>query len=332
MFATNGHMIFSRRRLGRSLPRRALIAAVAVGLFAVTALPGPATAHVDGPEQPDAAVGEDCDEFVSFPDVPYTAAAALVPASYRRRVWRDDFGNLKDPDAETSKLFVVARRCKTLKVGGKAVPDAIDSYIAVILNPPDPEHAEDEAPHPSGVTPGDPTVSPIDETIPLDTYLVQWATNNQPRATWLRSGTGLEDEDVTVINDLVFDYKPADGTFTFKVPARAPSPYTIQARVSQPSGTEWYAGQNQWWEAKVGTVIIFAVAPVAVFGSGEGTITSDDAHSPLGRTFGNQQTRATGIYADRGIPVDPFSMAFYGWGEWTKCVRNDTNPCTPDDH
>jgi hypothetical protein len=333
---------------------------VAAGLLATFAAPAPA--EVDS----GTAIGSNCLEFVAQPDVPYEEARQLIPEKYRDNyVVRPDelstggFGTLSDPSAKTAKLFVTGRRCDTLKVGDKTAQNVIDAYIAVpILEPGVGQVCDDPlddqscttapgepAPNESGVTPLDPNASPIDEFLPLENYLVQWVTNSQLRANWLKQGAGL-DAGVTVIEDpdLVFSYKPLAGTvepnFTVKVTPPAPSPYTIKAKVTEPGGLAWYSGQNQWWGTGNRTLIIFAEAPVFFFGLQEGgTITAEDPNSPLGRAFGDKQDpgceRSGCVLAafdgDKGITADPFEFNFYAEGFWTKCIRAVQSPCTRDE-
>lgn len=347
MFTRQGKRGICRPR--RRLLVRGRMVAVATGLLALALLSEPAAAHADATP----AVGHDCHEFAGMPDVPYAAAEELVPDAYTVR--RDDaFGDLDDPLADTVKLLVTARRCQSLTVGDEGVDDVIDTYIAVPIYTPgvetfcaerlDPNSCRtvpgEPAPNKGGVTPLDPTVSPIDEALPLETYVVQWVTNKQLRATWLRRGIGLGDDVTLAREGLTFDYDPAPCclipdavNFRVTVPSSAPSPFKLEARVTEPGGLPWYAGQNQWWDGEDGTAIIFAEAPVFYFGLQDGgKITSSDRSSPLGRTFGDRQDRLMGGDGDKGIAFDAFSFNFYEEGRWSKCIRDgDQGPCA-DNH
>jgi hypothetical protein len=306
----------------------ALLGTVLAAIGLLGTLAAPAAAEVDS----GTALGNNCYEFVAFPEVPYQRADDLVPDNYS--VIADDKGT-EDESDDTASLFITARRCDSLRVGDRTVSNLIDSYIAVPIRGPgscdrlDPQDCApgDPAPNESGFTPLDPHLSPIDELLPLETYLVQWVTNSHLRATWLKQGVGL-DAGVTVIEgqNLAFNYDPVPGfvagavdpDFSARVPPPAPSPYTINAKVTEPGGVPIYAGQNQWWDTGDRTLIIFAEAPVSYFGLQEGgTITADDPNSPLGRSFGSERTRPTSP-----APVDPFEFNFYEQGFWTKCVRN----------
>lgn len=97
--------------------------------------------------------------------------------------------------------------------------------------------------------------------------------------------------------------------------------------MTEPGGIAYEAIPNQWWETKVGTMVVFADSPNAFFGLAEGTITSDDPDSPLGQVFGGQPQRPTSADGDKGITVDAFNFSFYPIGEWTKCVLNDVGEC-----
>lgn len=304
-----------RGRLRRGLVRRTKVAAVTTALFAVTVV-GQPTAHAEDTGQPDV-VGYNCHEFIAFPGVPHEAAAKLVPED-------SGFTVARAPERpNTVTLFITSRRCERLYLLGKTAFDVIESYIAVPVQPPS------FAPRESSFGPsaGDNSV----ELIGLENYLVQWVTNSQLRATWLRQGTGLGDDRVQVIEDLVFDYDPmpgfvpgaVDGAFRVEVPPPAPSPYTIGAQVTEPGGVSWFARQNQWWATDAATTVIFADTDSAFFGTGNGTITSDDPNSPLGQAFGEKQERDTSTDPS----FIPFSFGFYTEGTWTKVVV-DRGGCT----
>jgi hypothetical protein len=303
----------------RARPHRRVGVLTAVIMTSVISIPADAHSPAIGEEQPQV-IGHNCNEFVAFPDVALEAAQRLLPDGYQAR--RDDFGTLEDPAADTANLLVVARRCERLEMLGRSDDNLIESYIAVVIEPPA------DAPRQSGFGPGNRDASvPL---VPLETYLVQWVTNSSLRAAWLTQGTGLAADDVIVSEDLELEYNASvnvpgtgDPNFVMNVPPPAPSPYTIEMQVTEPTQGPWDARQNQWWEAPSGTIVIFADGTPSFFGSGRGTITSLDDDSPLGKTFGhgNEQTRPTGGDADMGIPLDPFAFDFVPVVEWSKVVQ-----------
>lgn len=306
----------------RPVPRRgtSVITAVACGLALGVA--GSTTAYADHTGA--MVVGSGCYEFMAYPEVPYDKAQALIPdpAFEVRSTPFTESG--PPPPSDTAKLWINVRRCESLDVNGHTEADVIESYLAVPVRRPE------LTPRESGTGLLDAETLRFPKDSRLDNYLVQWATTSKVRAQWLRQHADLAEDQVLVIDDLVFDYVPAavpgavDETFTARVPEPAPSPFTINARVTEPGGEVLDAHQNQWWHTGM---VIYADATGA-FGTGDGTIRSDDPDSPLGQAFGgdpDDQTRPTNIDCHVGVCIpEPASFASYHEGTWTKrCFRGD---------
>ncbi len=289
----------------------AAVCALALGVAASTT----AFAHHTG----DTVVGHGCYEFMAYPEVAYDKAQALVsdPAFEVRSTPFTQSDS--PPPSETAKLWITVRRCERLDIDGHVEENVIESYLAVPVRRPE------FTPRESGTGLLDADTLRFPEDGRLDNYLVQWITTSKRRAQWLRQHADLAEDQVLVIDDLVFDYHPVpaaasggvDENFTASVPAPAPSPFTINARVTEPAGQLLDAHQNQWWHT--GSVI-YADATGA-FGTGDGTIRSDDPDSPLGQAFGgdpDDQTRPTNLECHVGTCVpEPASFASYHEGSWT---------------
>lgn len=304
------------------------ITAVA-GILAL-GLTGPTAASAQDPTY-DTVIGHGCHEFMAYPTVPYEAAQALVS--------NDDFTVRSTPFAEddpenrsTAKLWINVRHCESLEIFGQAVDDVIESYIAVPVRRPEftPRDRESGA----GVLDADAARVP---NIRLENFLVQWVTTSKLRARWLRQHADLGEDQVLVIDGLVFDYKPVpegmpgavDESFMARVPAPAPSPFTIEARVTEPGGEVLDARQNQWWH----TGMVIYADGTGAFGTGDGTIRSDDHTSPLGRAFGGEaddQARRTNIECHESICIPEPASFLSADGTWTKqCFRDDEwNGCS----
>lgn len=295
----------------------AVVCALALGVAPSTT----AFAHHTG----DTVVGHRCYEFMAYPEVAYDKAQALVsdPAFEVRSTPFTQSDS--PPPSETAKLWINVRHCDSLNIDGHTEATVIESYLAVPVRRPE------FTPRESGTGLLDADTLRFPENSRLDNYLVQWVTTSKRRAQWLRQHTDLDEDQVLVIDDLVFDYHPVpdavpgavDESFTARVPARAPSPFTITARVTEPGGELLDAHQNQWWHTGM---VIYADA-VGAFGTGDGTVHSDDHTSPLGRAFGgdpDDQTRPTNIDCHAGVCVpEPASFASYDHGTWTKrCFRS----------
>lgn len=139
------------------------------------------------------------------------------------------------------------------------------------------------------------------------------------------------------------------------VPRPAPSPFHVDATVHQPPACAGvgsdvgarcafpgFVAENWWADTDEGTVIIHAEAPAGASGStapAEGTITSDDPESPLGRLFGDRQSRAfcsdtdgnAGATCPAGLG-DPIGSSFFTGVQLTKCLRRTPGDCGPANH
>lgn len=248
---------------------------------------------------PEGIVYRNCHELLGFQEVPLDNVRAQVP---------DRYPDVDHDDDKLGDFYVSTRFCEEVEVAGIVVRNAIDSHISILIDPP----REPDPPHPSRFG------TPVE---PFDVYLVQWVTNNEPFATWMKQATGLGDK-VKLVHNLVFDYNPVPGhnhelpgavddSFQFVVPYPASSPFRIDAKVYEPSGCASalmiigskcafpshvgqyeFVAENWWADTDDGTVIIHAEplngASGTVPGSGSvrGRITSEDPDSPLGQMFG----------------------------------------------
>lgn len=307
---------------------------------------------------PDGIVYRNCHELLGFQEVPLENVEAQVP-----QVPKDRYKDLDHDDDKRGDFFVSTRFCEEVEVGGIVVRNAVDSHISIQIDPPQ----EPAPPHPSHF--GTP-----DE--PFDVYLVQWVTNNEPFATWMKQATGLGDK-VKLVHNLVYDYNPVPGhnhelpgavddSFQLVVPHPASSPFSIDAKVYEPSGCasalmivgpncafplhvgqHEFVAENWWADTDEGTVIIHAEplngASGTPAGSGSvmGSIKSEDPDSPLGQMFGGpepegDQERPLCHGPDPNSPCvaydtigDPFASFFFTEVQLTKCVRGDSDDCTP---
>lgn len=335
----------------------------------------PAAAHDLGATGPAGLTYQNCHEVVPFVEVDYKAADDLVPDGYT--VFKNSAGN--------ANLFLNTIGCESITVGGVTVKDVIESHLSIFIVPPypdDPVNPSDphnnhctqqpcpaQPPHPSFVTPARHVESAADSQLRLESYLLQWVTNSKEYARWLRQGTGLGDR-VHVVPGMVFDYDPrpghvpqpgyapaVDDSFFAKVPPPAPSPFHVgcdggesgcYAVITEPVPVTFEEGINWWADTEEGTVIIhseFHLGPNQRFGTADGTLTSDDENSPLGKLFGaskdaNIVSQATGEpkpsrQTKRFSSTDPELAAVSGEFtniQLTKCVRNAANPCSADNH
>lgn len=302
--------------------------AVAVAVLVSLWLPAsPGVAHDDDLiEQPDAVFQHNCHEVFPFVEVAYAAANDLVSPGYMP---------LRTPSGN-GLLQIATRHCDSLTVDGRSVPDAIDSYITVAIEPP--YEDTDAVPHPSFLTLGEHDDSADDPAFTrLELYIVQWVTNSAMHASWLKERTGLGDR-VKLVPTLVYDYRPApgflpgavDASFHFEAPPPAPSPFHVDAVVIEPGPVAWDVGQNMWAETGTGTVNIFGEHhrdADQLFAAADGTVASRDSASPLGITFGQQQTRRFSDSVEKA-----FSSGAFTDGQWTKCIRNVATPCTRENH
>ncbi len=295
-------------------------AIAAIGLATLATIVSPAAAHIpDSQVQPDAVIQGECYEVFPVVDVPAEATRKLVPERF-------EVDGDKDGRAQ---LLIAIRKCDSLSVGNVTVEDAIDSYISIRIDSLDSKE-EDAPPHTSFVQPvveGDVGEVPA---LPQEVYIIQWITNKKVHAAWLKDYTGLGNK-VRVVSDLVFNYNPEpdfvagaiDPVFEFDAPAPAPSPFRVDAKVIEPSGI-YDVRINLWAKSEEGTVIILGehhMGPDQRFGPAEGMVTSKDQDSPLSSLLEGQSTRSFG-----GL------SGFFSNGQWTKCVRNSSNPCTSNNH
>lgn len=330
---TTSWSVLSILRPSKPLLRVVLVMA-AFFMAATLVPPHAATAHVansvDEP-QPGALIHNRCREVFAFPQVPYEHADALVPEGYTVR----RFGDEKTGPA---RLLITTRYCEKLTVGGRTVRDAIDSYITVGLDERFPP-AIGAKPHESFIVPWEERSEiPGDEgVLRLESYLVQWVTNNELHAEWLKESTGLGDQ-VHLVRGLRYAYNPAlipgdTFNFFFEVPAPAPSRFHVEAKVTAPGPAAWDVGLNLWADTHRGILNIFGEhykGADQLFGPAEGTITSDNPSSPLGRMFGSEQERP--IWPPENPELQQFTSGFYTDVQWLKCVRTPANDCTRDDH
>lgn len=295
--------------LGQRIATRMGIPLSAAMLLAAAVWPLPALAH--DPElrvQPGALVQQNCSEVFAYPEVPANRIvdSGLVPAEYPIRA---------DSEGDAT-LLVGTHRCEYVSVDGRTAFDATDSYISVPIIPPEP------APHPSFLVPGEHADAEGSLLIPLEYYIVQWVTTSPAQAAWLTRETGLGAK-VNVVGDIAY------GPSGVVVPSPAPSPFRIDATVSEPTPVPWEPAVNLWADTGQGTVIIHGDHPYGAdqrFGSAEGTITALDPASALGRLLG-----AEPVPMNSGPNVF-FSTGAYGTGQWTQCVRDASNPCSAEQH
>lgn len=349
-----------------------MVIAVAIAL-AITAngspVPGPAAAHELGTVDPDGLTYHNCHEVVPLVEVDYDEADVLVPDGYT--VFKNSSGN--------AVLFLNTISCESITVGGVTDSNVMESHMSIFIVPPypnDPDNLSDhpdskpctdpetpcpaEPPHPSFITPGGHVTPAADSQLRLESYLIQWVTNSDAYANWMRHGTGLGDR-VRVVPDMEFNYDPqpahlpqplyapaVDLGFFAKVPPPASSPFHVGcdaeesdcfATVTEPSPVTWEEGINWWADTEEGTVIIhseFHRGPNQRFGPVQGTVTSDDPESPLGELFCARESRdgpCKGSQTRRFSTSDQFALS----GEFTdiqltKCVRNASNPCSAEEH
>lgn len=282
-----------------------------VAVAALAAVVSPPTALAHDPDvrvQPGALVQQNCSEVFAFPEVPVhrITDSGLVPEGYPVRA---------DSDGDAA-LLVTTHRCEYVTVDGRTVLDAIDSYVAVPIDPPNP------APHGSFLVPGEHIDAEGSLLIPLEYYLVQWVTTSPGQAAWLREKSGVGSR-VNVVGDIAYG---SSGVF---VPAPAPSPFRIDATVGEPGPLRWDPAVNLGADTGQGTVIIHGDHPYGAdqrYGSAEGTITALEPGSPLGKLLG------TGPVPMNSGPNVFFSTGFFGTAQWTQCVRNAESPCTAEQH
>lgn len=344
----------------------AAICAVLVISAAGPPVAAPAAAHDLGTVDPAGLTYRNCHEVAPFVEVDYAAADALVPPGYT--VFKNTAGN--------ANLFLNTINCESITVGGVTVQNVVESHMSIFIVPPylnDPDNPLDlpctpstcpaEPPHSSFVSPGEHVESPADSQLRLESYLVQWVTNSKEFARWMRRGTSLGDK-VRVVAGMVFEYSPqpahvypaADESFFAKVPPPAPSPFHVgcdrgengcSGVVTEPAPMIWEEGINWWADTKEGTVIIhsdFHLGPNQRFGTADGTVTSDDPHSPLGKMFGpsddanilsqaigHPQSRQTKRFSTSDPELAAISGEFTDI-QLTKCVRNASNPCSAENH
>lgn len=319
--------------------------AIACGLLSIlTVLADPAASHVARSLTPDGVLYQNCHELLGFQQVPLENVRAQVPLRYEDVDHNDD---------GLGEFYVSTRFCEQINVGGEVVHNAIDSHISIFLGP-----VREPTPHASSLA-----------GQPFDVYLVQWVTNNQPFATWMKQSTGLGDK-VKLVHNLVFDYNPVPGhnhllpgavdeNFQLVVPDPATSPFRIDAKVYEPWGClgipidafrcslpGGLIAENWWADTDEGTVIIHAESPEGASGAvsapAEGTITSDDLYSPLGQLFGGpdgMQSRPlcsdssgqAGATCPKDIG-DPVGSNFFTEVQLTKCVRRVPGDCTDANH
>ncbi len=255
----------------------------------------PAPAHEDSVMFQDGAVIQhDCREVLPIVEVDYDEADDVLPEGYR--AFRNDNGN--------AQVFFAVRRCDRLQVGADEHTDAIDFYITIPIETPDPP-----PPHVSFLQPAvehDESLQCADELtchglIPLEGYVLEWSTNSPPHARWLRERTGLGDR-VRVVPGLEYDYDPIPGRvagavdpdFRFTALKSARSPFHVNATVTEGGPHTWDAGTNRWADTSEGTVIIFGDHPRGAdqtLAHADGTVTADDPSSTLGRLVGDEPTR-----------------------------------------
>ncbi len=292
------------------LARRAGIALAVATLLAGVVLPLSALAH--DPQvrvQPGALVQHNCSEVFAYPVVPANriADSGLVPEDYPIRA--DGEGN--------ATLLVGTHRCEYVSVDGRTVFDATDSYVSVPIIPPE------AAPHPSFLVPGEHADAEGSLLISVEYYIVQWVTTSPMQAAWLTQQTGLGAK-VKVVGDIGF------GPSGVIVPSPAPSPFRIDATVSEPTPVPWDPAINLWADTgQERTVIIHGDHPYGAdqrFGSAEGTITALDPASALGRLLGTEP-----VPMNSGPNVF-FSSGVFGTVQWTQCVRNASNLCSAEQH
>jgi hypothetical protein len=307
------------RRLRGAVP---VLAGVAI-VLAVSA-PAPLGAHDPGSAfPPDALVQRNCREVFPIVEVPFDRADAVVPRQFE--VFRNEYGN--------ADVFMTVRRCAEVSVGRDVARDVVDAYITVSLVTPDPP-----PPHASFFQPlaehddasSDPGLSP------LEGYLVEWTTTSALQARWLRQHADMG-ERVTLVPGLSYDYEPVPGPvpgavdrdFDFVAPEPARSPFSVEATVTEPTSVVWDVGTNRWADTAVGTAIIFGEHPTGpdqLIGPADGFVTATDPATPLGFLFGAQARRPF------RTDLTAFMSGGFGIGQWTKCVRTATNPCTPGEH
>lgn len=336
--------------------RPIVVAIVFVALvISVNGLPttAPAAAHElsTGTVDPAGLTYRNCHEVVPFIDVDYDAADELVPDGY----------TVLETSEGKATLFLNTISCESITVPGQSghvtVEDVMESHLSIFIVPPyrddlanpcTQETCPAEPPHPSFFTPDPHVESTVDSQQRLESYLVQWVTNSEEYADWMTYGTGLGDK-VRVVPDMDFDYDPqpahaypylpaVDDRFFAKVPPPALSPFHIgcegeqrdcSAVVTEPAPVIWEEGINWWADTEEGQVIIhseFHVGPNQRFGIANGTVTSDDESSALGKMFAAGQPESS--------QTKPFLSVS---GEFTdiqltKCVRNASNPCSADYH
>jgi hypothetical protein len=367
--ASAGHVIFKHKYWRASL--RTIVIALTVALGAPPGPPpGPAEAHELGTADPAGLAYHNCHEVAPFVEVDYAAADALVPPGYT--VFRTPAGTaglfLNGISCESITVGgITVRNVIESHMSILIVPP----YPNDPDNPADANEpctrtpCPAEPPHPSFIAAGRHMESPGDSQLRLESYIVQWITNSPEYARWMRRGTGLGDK-IRVVPGLVFEYEPrpahvfpaVDDSYFFKAPSPAPSPFHVgcakdeertgcSAVVTEPSPVVFEEGINWWGDTQQGTSIIhsdFHLGPNQRFGTAEGTVTSDDPGSPMGTMFaaaddanilsqvhGQPRSRQTKRFSTEDQELVAVSGEFTDI-QLTKCVRNDSNPCSAENH
>lgn len=367
------------RRVSNALGPRTVLFLLASIVFVIDGSPGwrlgPAAAHELGTADPAGLTYHNCHEVAPFVEVDYAAADALVPPGYTVTKLS---GTTASHPTGTAGLFLNGIRCESITVDGVTVKNVIESHMSIFIvspYPDDPDNLLDlnepcprtpcpeEPPHPSFLAAGRHVESPADSQLRLESYIVQWITNSPEYARWMRRGTGLGDK-VRVVPGLVFEYEPkhshtfpaVDESYFFKAPLPAPSPFHVgcaaaqtncSAIVTEPSPVIFEEGINWWADTSLGTTIIhsdFYLGPNQRFGTAEGTLTSDDPNSPMGKLFGaaddanvrsevlgQPESRQTKRFSTSDPELPAISGEFTDI-QLTKCVRNATNPCSAENH
>jgi hypothetical protein len=177
-------------------------------------------------------------------------------------------------------LFVRAIRCDALGVDGKTEPGIMATY-GVVIETPDGRGCASASPF--GSLRGD--FPPI-----CNWYLLGWLANDRRVVEWLRRGT--PEVPAAYVPGLEFElgaFDPAQGgaPFSFRAPAPAPSPFTIEAIGRERPGELSVRG-GYWVDTPDGTVKMAFSTDDLTSGDANGVVTAAPG-SPLAELMGAGQ-------------------------------------------